>query len=177
MLLLAGMLVSCTNDLDRVAAIEMPAAAPDRTTFNAEYFFSDGGVVRNRLRAARIDDWTLEPARTEITGGLELAFFDSLGEPGSVLTARRGLFIPAQQRMEVYEEVVFVNTRGERLETEQLTWLQDSARVRTDKAVRIQRGRDIIHGQGLDAEQDLSRYTIHRITGVLDIAAGDTLAP
>ena len=51
--------------------------------------------------------------------------------------------------MEVYEEVVFVNAKGERLETEQLTWDQDSGRVHTEKAVRIQRGPDIIHGKEL----------------------------
>jgi len=75
----------------------------------------------------------------------------------------------------VYEEVVFVNAKGERLETEQLTWLQDSAKVRTDKAVRIQRGPDVIHGMGLEAAEDLSHYVIHRITGQLYMS-DDTLA-
>ena len=78
--------------------------------------------------------------------------------------------------MEVYEQVVFVNAKGERLETEQLTWDQDSARVHTDKAVRIQRGPDVIHGMGLDAVEDFSQYVIHRITGQLYMQPGDTLA-
>ena len=77
--------------------------------------------------------------------------------------------------MEVFERVVFVNNKGERLETEQLTWYQDSARVRTDKAVRVQRGADVIHGMGLDAAEDFSSYVIHRITGQLYVP-DDTLA-
>lgn len=176
-LLWAGMSVSCKNDLDKVAAVELPEAAPDRVTEGAEYFYSDSGVVRNRLRAGRISEWTAEPKRTELSDGLELVFYNAAGQPGSTLRARRGTIHPGEKRMEVNEEVVFINTRGERLETEQLLWDQDSARIHTDKAVRVQRGNDVIHGQGLDAAEDFSRYRIRRITGELDLGTGDTLAP
>lgn len=173
--LVAGLFVSCVNDLDRVAAIEIPVAAPDRVTTGAEYLFTDSGHVRDRLRSGRIAEWSTEPKRTELSEGLELVFYDALGEQSSVLTARRGVIVPAEKRMEVYEQVVFVNAKGERLETEQLTWDQDSARVYTDRAVRIERGGDIIHGQGLVAAEDFSSYTIRRITGILEMADSDTL--
>jgi LPS export ABC transporter protein LptC len=174
--LVAGMFVSCSNDLDKVAAIELEADSPDRVTSQAEYLYTDSGRVRNRLRAGRIAEWINEPKRTEISEGLEVVFFDAEGRPGSTLTARRGLILPGQKRMEAYENVVFVNDKGERLETEQITWDRDSARVRTDKPVRIRRGEDIIHGNGLDATEDFSRYTIRNITGILYLPADDTLA-
>ena len=173
--LLAGMCVSCKNDLDKVAAVELPAAVPDRITHDAEYVYSDSGVVRNRLRAGRIAEWSAPEQRTELTEGVELLFFDAQGMPGSTLTARRGLILPGKKRMEVFEQVVFVNARGERLETEQLSWEQDSARVHTDKAVRVQRGADVIHGTGLDAAEDFSRYVIRRVTGTIHLQ-DDTLA-
>ncbi len=169
-------LAGCRNDLDKVAAVEVASSSPERITHNAEYLYSDSGYVRNRLRAGRIAEWATEPKRTELSDGVELVFFDTTGVQRSVLTARRGLILPKEKRMEVYEQVVFVNSKGERLETEQLTWDQDSARVHTDKAVRIQRGPDIIHGMGLDAAEDFSHYVIHRITGQLYMQPGDTLA-
>jgi len=175
--LVAGMSVSCQNDLDQVAAVEVQQTAPDRVTTDAEYFFTDSGRVRNRLRAGRIAEWSAEPKRTELSNGLELVFFDSSGAQQSILTARRGVLMPAEKRMEVSDQVVFVNDKGERMETEQLTWDQDSGRVFTDRAVRIQRGGDIIHGEGLTAKEDFSRYTIRRITGTLYVAEDDTLAP
>jgi LPS export ABC transporter protein LptC len=174
--LVAGMLVSCSNDLDNVAAIEMVQDSPDRVTQEAEYIYTDSGRVRYRLRAGRIAEWALEPKRTEITEGLELVFFDSAGAEGSVLTARRGVILPGQKRMEAYEQVVFINAKGERLETEEVIWYQDSAKIFTDKAVRIQRGGDVIHGQGLVAAEDFSKYSVRRITGTLRIASDDTLA-
>lgn len=169
------LLISCRNDLDNVAAVDIPAAAADRITTGADYEMTDAGQVRNRLRAGRISEWTGEPPRTEIGEGLELTFLDSVGRQISVLTARRGLIMPSRNIMQVFEEVVFVNAKGERLETEQLTWEQDSGKVRTDKAVRVLRRGDIIHGQGLVAAEDFSEYTIHRITGVLHVE-DDTLA-
>ncbi len=170
-LLGVGICVSCKNDLDKVAAVEIPKTAPDRVTTGAEYLFTDSGLVRQRLRAGRIAEWSSEPRRTEIFDGLELVFLDSAGGQRSVLTSNKGMILPGEQRMEVNEEVVFINAKGERLETEQLTWHQDSARVRTDKAVRIQRGADVIHGMGLDAAEDMSSYTIRRITGELYLEA------
>lgn len=174
-LFVVGMLLSCTNDLDKVAAVEVVGSSPERITRNAEYLYTDSGVVRYRLRAGRIAEWTLEPKRTELSGGVELVFYSDQGRQQSVLTARRGLILPKEKRMEVFEQVVFINAKGERLETEQLAWDQDSARVRTDKAVRIQRGADVIHGMGLDAAEDFSQYVIHRITGQLYMR-DDTLA-
>lgn len=173
----ACLLLACKNDLDRVAAIDVPADGPDRITTQAEYLYSDSGKVRNRMRAGTILEYGGAAPRTELKDGVELTFFGPDGREGSRLTARRGAIGPEEGRMTVDEEVVFVNARGERLETEHLTWSQDSNRVRTDRPVKITRAGDIIYGEGLDANEDFSRYTIRRITGSLYIGQSDTLAP
>lgn len=176
--LIVLLLPSCKNDLDRVAAIEVPANSPDRVTTNAEYFYSDSGKVLNRLNAGTISEYTSEDDQhTELSNGVELVFFDTAGHPSSRLTARRGQILRKQQRMEVEEQVVFTNAKGEKLETEQLTWAQDSDRVFTDQPVKVTRANDIIYGHGLDAAQDFSQYTIRRITGSLFLDRRDTLAP
>lgn len=170
-------LCACKNDLDRVAAIEVPANGPDRITTDAEYLYSDSGIVRKRIRAGTISEFGGEHPRTKMTDGVELTVFDPQGHASSQLTARRGEIQQELNRMEVEEQVVFLNAKGEKLETEQLTWSQDSDRVYTDRPVKVTRARDIIYGQGLDAAQDFSRYTIRKITGTLFIERSDTLAP
>jgi len=170
-------LVSCSNDLDSVAAVEVSASGPDRVSEAATYLYSDSGRVLNQLRAGRVSEYiTTTPQRTELEEGIELTFFNRDGEPGSVLKARKGRMLPEAKRMEVEDQVVFTNAKGERLETEQLIWSQDSHRVHTDRPVRITREQDILFGQGLDANEDFSRYTIRRITGSLYLDH-DTLAP
>lgn len=174
-LVLAGLFCACKNDLDQIAEVNMDATAPDRVTTHAEYFYSDSGRVRNRLRAGRIEEYMAEGSRrTEMDEGVELAFFDPDGRAGSLLTARQGLIKPEQNRMEVKDHVVFINVRGERLETEHLVWSQDSDRVWTDRPVKIVRAQDILYGQGLDANEDFSRYTIRRLTGTIFVDQGDT---
>lgn len=174
---LAIVVFGCKNDLDRVAAIEVPADGPDRITTDAEYLYSDSGRVKNRVRAGTISEFNGDKPHTEMSNGVELTFFDTAGHAGSRLTARRGRIDPDLHRMEVEEQVVFINTKGDKLETEQLIWSQDSAKVFTDRPVKVTRARDIIYGQGLDAAQDFSRYSIRRITGTLFIDRSDTLAP
>src|SRR5690349_15560647 len=93
-------LAACKNDLDRVAAIEVPTDAPDRVTTSAEYFYSDSGRVRNRLRAGTITEHMLGDAPyTDLSNGVELTFYDGAGHPGSVLTARRGHIWNKERRM------------------------------------------------------------------------------
>lgn len=173
--LVVCMVVGCKNDLDQLAAVEMDASAPDRITSQAEYFYSDSGRLRNRLRAGRVEEYMGDSRqRTEMSEGLELVFFNTDGGQGSVLTARKGLIKPRKNLMEVRDHVVFTNVRGERLETELLIWSQDSDRVWTDQPVKIIRAQDILYGQGLDANEDFSRYTIGRLTGTLFMDSGDT---
>lgn len=173
--LLAGMLLSCTNDLDQVAAVAVADDAPDRITTRSEQLYTEQGRPKYRLAAGEIREWLREPQRTLLEDGVRLEFFDSIGQPGSVLTSRRGIITHQARRMEAIGEVVFVNSKGERLETEQIIWYQDSARIYSDKAVRIQRGDNIIHGQGLVAAEDFSRYQVQRVTGSLQLTVGDTL--
>ena len=169
-------LLSFKNDLDRVAAVQVADGGPDRITEGADYYYSDSGLVRNRLQAGKVSEFTTtKPQRTEMEEGLTLTFFDTKGNPGSVLRARRGVILPESKRMEVADQVVFTNAQGERLETERLIWSQDSDRVYTDRPVKITRAQDILYGQGLDANEDFSRYTIRRITGNLYLDK-DTLA-
>jgi LPS export ABC transporter protein LptC len=174
---LVVLVAGCKNDLDRVRAIEVPADGPDRITTDAEYLYSDSGVVRNRVRAGTVEEYDGEKPYTLLSNGVELTFYNADGEAGSRLTARRGRIDPKANRMQVEEKVVFVNAEGEKLETEQLTWSQDSGRVSTDRPVKITRAHDVIYGQGLDAAQDFSRYTVRKITGTLFVDRSDTLAP
>lgn len=177
LLVIACALVACKNDLDQLAQVDMDADAPDRVTTQAEYFYSDSGIVRNRLRAGRVEEYMLEERqKTAMSDGVELVFFDPDGGQGSVLTARQGLIKPRKNRMEVRDHVVFTNVRGERLETEHLVWSQDSDRVWTDQPVKIIRAQDILYGQGLDANEDFSRYTIRHLTGTLYVDPEDTSA-
>ena len=166
-LLLALILVSCENDLEKAEKVPMPHDAAERTVEHAEYFYSDSGIVRNRLRAGLLEEFFTDTQRTELSRGVELMFFRAKGVEGSVLTAQEGSIMNNGQLMEVRQNVRFENYKGEILETEQLIWSQDSDLVYTHLPVKIIREQDTIYGIGLDANEDFSRYTLKKITGKL----------
>lgn len=164
-ILLAGILFSCTNDLEQVKAIEIDSSGPERVSTNAVYFFSDSGEVKNRLKASTVEMYSGDSSYTRITNGLELTFFNQ--EENSVLTANEGLVFQDKGLMEVYDDVVFTNAKGEKLNTEKLIWDQDSNKVYTDQFVKITRAGNTIYGNGLVANQDMSWYKITKVTGDL----------
>ncbi|MFZ1688570.1 MAG: LPS export ABC transporter periplasmic protein LptC [Flavobacteriales bacterium] len=166
---------SCKNDLDSVASVDLHADGPDRTTTNAEYLYSDSAIVRNRLRAGTVEEYMGKPSHTELSNGVELIFYTPFGKQGSILTAQRGTVRSDERLMRVAGNVVFVNAKGETLKTEELHWVQDSSIVRTDKPVTIIRQTDTIRGEGMEAAEDFSRYTILRPTGMIAVPAQDTL--
>ncbi len=163
--LLAGILFSCKNDLEQVKAVDIDNTGPERVTFNAVYFYSDSGIVRNRLKASKVEMFKGDSNLTRISEGLELTFFGLKDENNSVLTANNGVILQDKARMEVYNDVQFVNAKGEELNTERLIWEQDSDRVFTDQFVRITRAQDTIYGNGLVANQDMSWYKLTGVSG------------
>ena len=167
MFCMAGILFSCRSDLDRVDKVSIAEDTPERTIINAEYFFSDSGITRNRLRAGKVEEYHLDPPRTELSEGVELLFYKAIGVEGSVLTSRNGSILDDGRVMIVRNEVIFRNDKGEELQTNTLTWAQDSDLVYTEDPVRIIREYDTIHGVGLEANEDFSRYTVKKITGKL----------
>ena len=72
-------------------------------------------------------------------------------------------------RMEVMNDVVVVNRFGEKLNTEHLIWEANTDRIHTDEFVKITTKDEIIYGDGLEANQDFTKYKILNIKGVLNI--------
>ncbi len=162
---MAGILISCKNDLQQVRAIDIDRSGPERTTFNAEYFFSDSGTIKNRLKATKVEMFQGDSNFTRISDGLELTFYGKTEAENSVLTANNGMVYQQLGIMEVYNNVEFINAKGEMLKTEKLIWDQDSDRVYTDHLVTITRANNTIQGKGLVANQDMSWYKITKVTG------------
>ena len=173
-LLLAGILFSCKNDLEQVRAVDIDNTGPERVTYNAVYFYSDSGQVRNRLKATKVEMYRGDSNLTKISEGLEMTIYGTDGKNNSILTANDGVIWQKTGRMEVFNDVEFINAKGEKLTTERLIWEQDSDRVYTDHFVRITRGQDTIYGNdGMVAAQDMSWYKLKGVVGGFHIKDGE----
>ena len=140
------------------------------SSYNTEMAFSDSGKVKVSMYAIVSDQYIVDEKKyMDLPEGLKIVFYDSLMNETSRLTANRGKYFETERKMEVNDDVVFVNPKGEKLNTEQLIWDQDSASIYTERAVKITKKNTIIRGKGLIANEDFSEYRIKKVTGQIPI--------
>lgn len=163
------MLFSCgRNEMKKVEALTDREEIPVRTSYGVEMTYTDSGRKQMKLFADRMDHFKGdgdEGGRIEFQGGFHMLFYNSKDSIKSELEAEEGTLYENQNRMVARNDVIVRNAQGERLNTEKLTWDQDSGKVFTDKFVKITREKGVIHGNGLVAKEDLSSYKIQEITG------------
>lgn len=164
-----GVFFSCSsNDLEDVKAYTPAGLQAVRSTANVTYTFSDSAHVKNVLKAGQVDQYQDgDSMYSQISKGFELRFYTSTGELDGKLTARNGYIYNRNADMTAKDSVVFENKAGEKLQTEELHWNQDSATVKTNKFVTITRKNDVIMGKGLISNQNFSKYEILQPTGFI----------
>ena len=79
----------------------------------------------------------------------------------STLRADNAYFFKEQDQWRGRGKVEVKNLlTDEQLNTEELFWKRTTKKIFTDKFVTIRQQGDVIYGEGLDADQDLSHYDI-----------------
>jgi LPS export ABC transporter protein LptC len=171
----AGILFSCqTNDLEEVLIYGDGELYPMRTTIGVTYLYTDSGRVKNQLETGKMEQFQVaDSAYSLLSDGFALTFFTSSEEFDGKLTAKNGFIKGDNSVMIARDSVVFVNSIGETLHTEELTWVQDSAKVFTDKFVTIEKADGVIYGKGLISDQNFTNYVIKEPSGIIYISEDD----
>lgn len=98
--------------------------------------------------------------------GFYVEFYDEQGNLESTLRGNYGKQDPRKSLYYARGNVIVDNLKKkEKLETEELYWDRNKAKIYTDKFVKITTPEEILTGKGLTAEQDMSRYSIKQVTG------------
>jgi LPS export ABC transporter protein LptC len=162
---MAGMLFSCKNDLEKVRAFANDEEFPFQTTYNVIYTFTENGRIKNQLIAGEVNRYGTDTGRTELSDGFKILMYDSLARQESELVAKRGTQYTHKNMLIARDSVKFTNPLGEMLETSLLIMDRDSAIIYTNEPVKITRGDNVIFGDGLRANESFSRYRIKNPRG------------
>lgn len=139
-------------------------------------YFSQQGNLRARLKAPEMKRYQSDTVAVEFAKSLHVDFFDSSKRVESWVDARYGKYYESLNKVFLRDSVKVVTTKGDKLETSELWWDQNTKTFYTDKVVRItQNGKNITGGKGLEASQDLSWYLIKQPTGT--VLVGDDVMP
>ncbi len=179
-MLLAVLLGGCTRASDEALPTEADAGTPpDQESWGAVLRMDEGGRPRLVLEApylARYDrppdslftHLGPDPAGAD-TARVRVELFDDAGAPSATVRAARVRYFDEERRFEAEGGVVVVTAGGRRLESERVTWDESTRRLRADGAFRFTSPAERIQGVGLDAAEDLSRYSFRQASGELEV--------
>lgn len=162
-ILVAVLFSSCKNEIADIRAITDASNLPVQTSYNAQYILSEHGKVTNKLFAAKIEQFQNEEEYILATGGVQVLFYDSLEQEEARLTAKQGAHYAKEKKLVARDSVVLISRKGERLETEELIFLEDSSKIFTDKFVKIVTANgSTLYGNGLVSNDSFTKWQIKK---------------
>jgi LPS export ABC transporter protein LptC len=129
-------------------------------------YYSDSAIVKIKLEAEQ--QLNLQNGDQEYPKGMYLEFYDNQSQLISTMRADYAYYNSEESLWRATGNVVIVSQKENRqLDTEELFWDQREKKVFTEKFVRIEQDDEIIMGEGLEAPQDFSDYTLKKARGTI----------
>ncbi len=165
-------LVSCEEDKKPERAVAYNG--PIEEINNVKLLYSEAALMRVKLTTARQLRYSNEDRK--YPKEVLIDFYDPTGS--KVVTTLRsdsGRYDKAKDLYTVMGHVVVINkAKQEKLQTNLLHWNPNTKKVYTERRVIVssQQTGERLYGLGLDANQDFSRYSIRKPTGVFNLEGG-----
>lgn len=161
---------SCKDDLAKVEISTPIDSLPTETAVNIVIDYNDSSLLKARIASPLMNNYlNREHPYLEMPKGVKMEFFDDSLQVMSTLTANYAIRYEREKKMEAQNKVVVINKKGDKLETERLVWDENSASFYSDKHVTITTGEERIEGNGLEANEDFTRYKIKKVTGIFAV--------
>jgi LPS export ABC transporter protein LptC len=164
------LLGSCENEMKEIEAITNARQLPVQTSKQAHYRVTEKGKITHELIATQLDQYQGETDMMLASGGFTVIFYDSLAKENARLTADNGKYEESAKKLTAWGHVQLYNVENERLETEELIYLQDSAKIFTNKRVDIHTSNgSTLHGMGMVSNDSFTKYRILKPVGELTV--------
>ena len=160
-------LTSCKDEIKKVALSGPADKLPIESVTNLELIYSDSAKVKFKLRAPLSKTFDKPKLIIEFPRGVAIDGYDDSLHINSKLTANYAIRYEDEGRMEAMKNVVVINKKGEKLNTEHLIWDEKLHKITTLDSVRITTGDEILYGDGLEANEDFTRYRILKPKGII----------
>lgn len=167
--LIVGMFFACENDVKEIEKYDTSVRYPDQEAKDVEILYSTEASVVFKLNAPVLHQYGGEEPYNEMPKGVHVQIFDSAMTVTTDLTSNYAIDLTYQERMEAKDDVVVVNEKGEKLNTEHLVWDKKTAKITSDVFVKITTEGQVLMGEGLIANQDFTDYRILKPRGIINI--------
>ena len=166
-------LCSCENDLKEVRNFTAGKKLPLQSGQDIEIQYNDSGKVKIKLKAPQVDDYGGNAPYTEMPKGVNVQFYDDSLKVNTSLRANYAIRKERERFMEARYNVVVVNVKGEKLESDHLIWDGAKRRIYTKSKVTITTADQITIGTGLESDESFTDYTIENVESIITLKEGD----
>jgi LPS export ABC transporter protein LptC len=129
--------------------------------------YSEDAKIKIKLKAPL--QLVLQNGDIEYPKGMEIGVYNNMGVKTTILKGKQGKYIKATAIYKAKGDVVVTNlVEQQTLYSDEISWDQNKREIFTDKAVEIITPRETLYGIGLTSNEDFSRYTIWKPTGVFE---------
>jgi len=157
----------CENNLDTVNLITAKDKTPLGSEENADIVYTDSARTKFELKAPIIEKFGGSDPYQLAQKGINVNFYDDSDRVNGHISANYAIMHEKTKLMEADNNVVVVNKKGEKLNTEQLFWDGIKHHIYTNKFVQIKTETEIIYGDGLESNEDFTDYQITNIRGTI----------
>jgi LPS export ABC transporter protein LptC len=170
-LALAILFAGCSYERSSPVSVAQLAEeeGPDQESWNVEYYLSEEGETRAILVAARMMRFESEDSVYVMMEGsaespVTVQVFGPTGERSDV-SAQHIRFFEERRVYELTGAVSLQTSTGRTLLTENLIWFESDEKVTAEGFVQIDSETESLQGYGLEADEMLDSFTLHRVTG------------
>ena len=170
MLVLTLFVASCKSDLPPAQDFAPNEAANLEIAEDVEVVYSELGQIKARIISPKMIRGTRDNDDfMEYPEGLTVYNYN--GEMGieSKMQANYGISYEKKEEVMVRDDVVLINIKGEKLNSEELWWNRQTKKITSDKFVKVTTLEEEIIGYGFDANEDFSEYTVRNVKMITTI--------
>jgi LPS export ABC transporter protein LptC len=171
--LLIAIFAGCENDIEKIKLVTAQKVLPVESATGLEIIYSDSAKIKAKIITPELDRYTGSKNYIELPKGVKLEFYDDEHHITSTMTADYAIRNEQEMLVEAKKNVVVVNEKNEKLNTEHLIWNEKTKKIYSDEFVKITTADEIIFGTGFEADQDFSKYRIMNIKGTINIKKSD----
>lgn len=181
--IVASLAAGCREERQSYVPNTHGSATPTMATTDVSTFISDSGYTRYHITT---DLWQMFEDAPDpfwlFPTGLYLEQYDEEMQPAASIVCDSARYFSRRRLWKLDGNVVMVNTERDSFLTQQLFWDQTRQTVYSDSFIHIVRQDRIIEGYGFESNQQMTRYTVHRPTGIIPVerpapdSAADTLS-
>lgn len=170
-LIITACFTSCIPDQAEAARLQENMSEQIEIAEDITTYWSDSARLRVLLRAPIMENVVdYKDPHQRFPNGLRVTFLNDYGDTTSILTAKYGIYRERENEVVVSDSVVWQSMELQKLETDELTWNEESQQIDTDRFVVITQPDYIIYGYGLTAQQDFSDVRIKQVTGRVPVS-------